>query len=85
MSDHRPLRYIFDNQKVSERVSARLQRWAITLRAYNYHVQYKSGEHMLAADTLSRLGKEPGSLVSTINLLELNALDEFSDNSSLLQ
>ena len=85
VSDHRPLKYIFDNQKVSERVSARLQRWAITLRAYNYQVQYKSGEHMFAADTLSRLGKETGSQVPSVNLLELNALDEFTDNSSLLQ
>ena len=40
ISDHRLLKYIFNANTVSERISARLQRWAITLRAYDYKLQF---------------------------------------------
>lgn len=55
LSDHKPLQYIFKTTGVPDRVSARLQRWVITLRAYNYTVEYSRGDLMYAADTLSRL------------------------------
>lgn len=35
--------------------SARNQRWALTLAAYDYHIQFKSGESNANADMLSRL------------------------------
>jgi len=36
ISDHAPLRYIFDNTKtMKDRTSARLQRWQIALRAHD--------------------------------------------------
>ena len=55
-TDHKPLRYIFNpsNQK-PEVVSARLARWAITLMAYDYDVQYTPGQDIGHADAMSRL------------------------------
>ena len=44
VSDHRPLQYIFAPGKVPDRVSVRLQRWAITLRAYDYKMKYAKGD-----------------------------------------
>jgi hypothetical protein len=35
--------------------SARLQRWALTLSAYNYKVRYKKGAEHSNADAFSRL------------------------------
>ena len=35
--------------------SARVQRWALTLSAYNYKVQYVPGQEHANADVLSRL------------------------------
>ena len=40
---------------VPQMASARLQRWALLLGAYNYHIQYKPGRENSAADALSRL------------------------------
>ena len=53
--DHRPLQFIFNNSSVSDRVSARLQRWAVTLRAYDYEIHHVRGDTMYSADTLSRI------------------------------
>ena len=85
VTDHRPLKFIFNNDtKISERISSRLQRWAITLKAYDYDIRHINGESMFMADTLSRLPVEGSSLVPTINLCELNSLDDFAMNKSLL-
>ena len=48
ISNHRPLQFIFapPPNKFNDRVSARLQRWAITLR--NYEIQYVSGKKCMA-------------------------------------
>ncbi len=35
--------------------SARIQRWALTLSAYDYHIEFKPGSLNLNADVLSRL------------------------------
>ncbi|PAA64507.1 hypothetical protein BOX15_Mlig000968g3 [Macrostomum lignano] len=85
ISDHRPLQYIFNPNKVSERVSARIQRWALLLRAYDYNVMYVKGETMYAADTLSRLPLQSDSADQKINLLEINALEGFGNPEQLLQ
>ena len=42
-SDHKPLRHIFDESKPKPSMaSVRLQRWALTLSAYDYTIEYKS-------------------------------------------
>ena len=35
--------------------SARIQKWALTLSAYNYNIQYRAGKQLANADLLSRL------------------------------
>ncbi|XP_043927692.1 uncharacterized protein K02A2.6-like, partial [Protopterus annectens] len=40
---------------VPQMVSPRIQRWAVTLRAYEYEIVYKPGTHHSNADALSRL------------------------------
>ena len=55
-SDHKPLQHIFDeNRPVPTMSSARIQRWALTLSAYNYTIEYKPGSQHANADLLSRL------------------------------
>ena len=55
-SDHKPLQYIFDESKpVPSMTSARVQRWALTLGAYSYHICHKAGKDHGNADGLSRL------------------------------
>lgn len=84
-SDHRPLQYIFDQKTVrSDRISARLQRWAITLRAYDYDVKYIKGEFMFTADTLSRFPSDATALSPEVNMLELNSLSDFPSGTTLL-
>ena len=55
-TDHKPLQYIFNpSNQIPKVVSARLARWAITLMAYDYDVQYTPGQDIGHADTMSRL------------------------------
>ena len=55
-SDHKPLQHIFDSQRpIPALASARLQRWALTLSAYDYTITYKPGKEHANADSLSRL------------------------------
>ena len=55
-SDHKPLKYIFAHDRpVPQLASARLQRWALILGAYNYRLQYRPGSQLSHADGLSRL------------------------------
>lgn len=55
VTDHRPLTFIFGpNSQLPERVSARLQRWAILLSGYNYTISYRKSADM-KSDALSRL------------------------------
>ena len=55
-TDHKPLSYLFDASKaIPQMASARIQRWAITLSAYNYSIEYKPGQCNSNADALSRL------------------------------
>ena len=43
-SDHKPLCHIFDKSKpIISMASAHLQRWALTLSAYDYTIEYKPG------------------------------------------
>ncbi|XP_043911581.1 uncharacterized protein K02A2.6-like [Protopterus annectens] len=55
-TDHKPLLSLFNEMKaVLQMVSPRIQRWAVTLRAYEYEIVYKPGKHHSNADALSRL------------------------------
>ena len=55
-SDHKPLEHIFSSTRPTPSLaSARIQRWALTLSAYNYQIQYKPGKDNSNADALSRL------------------------------
>ena len=58
-TDHKPLLSIFHPQKgIPEVAASRLQRWAITLSAYDYEVQYIPSTQHENADALSRLPLE---------------------------
>ena len=56
MSDHKPLKHLFsESQTTPTLASARLQRWSLTLGAYDYIIEYKPGHQHSNADMLSRL------------------------------
>ena len=50
-SDHKPLQYIFNN----ERCSPKVLRWKLQLQEYNFEVRYCKGVDNKVADCLSRL------------------------------
>ena len=55
-SDHKPLQHIFaEDRPIPTMASSHLQRWALTLNAYNYSIVYKPGSEHDNADLLSRL------------------------------
>ena len=56
ISDHKPLLHLFSESKMTPALaSARIQRWSLTLAAYNYTIQFKPGSQHSNADMLSRL------------------------------
>ena len=56
MSDHKPLQHLFSECRTTPALtSTRLQRWSLTLGAYNCTIQYKPGQEYSNADMLSRL------------------------------
>ena len=64
-TDHQPLKHIFNDERpVPVMASSRIQRWAMTLGAYQYSIGYKPGQHHENADALSRLPlpEAPGSV-----------------------
>ena len=74
-SDHKPLSYLFSELRgVPQMASARIQRWALILGAYQYTIRYKT---LCNADSLSRLplhvttheDKQPGDLIHLVNHL----------------
>ena len=56
MSDHKPLKHLLnENSTIPQMASSRIQRWALTLSAYQYSILYKPGDTHSNADGLSRL------------------------------
>uniref|UniRef100_A0A7I4YQZ4 RT_RNaseH domain-containing protein n=1 Tax=Haemonchus contortus TaxID=6289 RepID=A0A7I4YQZ4_HAECO len=56
LTDHKPLLAIFGSKKgIPVYTANRLQRWATTLLAYDFHIQYRSTDEFGQADALSRL------------------------------
>ena len=54
--DHKPLSSLFSEIKgIAVMASSRIQRWALTLAAYQYSILYKAGKSLNNADALSRL------------------------------
>ena len=44
-SDHKPLQHLFGRSRaIPPMASARIQRWALTLSAYDYEINYKPGK-----------------------------------------
>ncbi|XP_029551127.1 uncharacterized protein K02A2.6-like [Salmo trutta] len=55
-TDHKPLMSLFSESRcIPPMASARLQRWALTLSAYQYTIVYRAGKDNANADALSRL------------------------------
>ena len=55
-TDHKPLLGLLgENKPVPPLASARLQRWALTLSAYDYELNYRKGGENSPADAMSRL------------------------------
>lgn len=55
-SDHQPLSYLFNEHRgIPQMASSCVQRWALTLSAYDYSIRYKPGKSLGNADALSRL------------------------------
>ena len=82
-SDHQPLRRLFSESKgVPAMAASRIQRWALTLSAYEYSITYRPGKDHANADALSRL-----PLSQEINVPfpgDLLLLREHLDTTSLL-
>ena len=56
VTDHKPLISIFNPKAtVPSIATARMQRWAMFLSAYQYTIEYKYGKLHANADCLSRL------------------------------
>jgi len=77
LSDHKPLQYLFkESSPMPAMASARIQRWALTLAAYDYKIVYKPGSTHANADMLSRLPlphtpSEIGTLGETVLLMDM--------------
>ena len=55
-TDHKPLeRILEEKQEIPKMAANRLKRWAVTLSAFNYDLQYVQGKDNVVADSLSRL------------------------------
>ena len=51
MTDRKPLESLFNEKKATQPMAAaRIQRWALTLAAYNYSIEYKPGLEMFKMD-----------------------------------
>ena len=81
ITDHKPLTTILGSyHAIPTLAAARLQRWAITLSAYNYQIQFYSTKEHANADGLSRLplnsppGAEASRDAACYNLGQIQAL-----------
>ncbi len=89
MTDHRPLVTLFGEHKhFPMMAAARIQRWAIILSAYDYHICYRKAENHGNADGLSRVPLPETTDVGTeaisahINFFLTNHLQEAPLNAS---
>ncbi len=89
LSDHKPLEGLLNELKaIPAMASARIQWWALTLAAYDYHIQFKSGESNANADLFSRLPLPdspttvpvPGETVLLMEALDASVVEDFGKN-----
>ena len=89
VSDHKPLMSILDAHKgIHVMASARLQRWALMLAAYDYSIVYRPGPKLANADCLSRLPMSrsvPTPPVPGDTIMLLEKMEEFSVNVSQIR
>ena len=89
VSDHKPLMSILDTQKgIPVMASARLQRWALMLAAYDYTIIYRPGSKLANADCLSRLPMPqsvPTPPIPGDTIMLLEKMDEFPVNVSQIR
>ena len=89
VSDHKPLMSILDAQRgIPVMASARLQRWALMLAAYDYSIVYRPGSKLANADCLSRLPipqSVPTPPVPGDTIMLLEKMDEFPVNVSQIR
>ena len=72
ITDHKSLTAIFGPKKgIPALAAARLQRWAVLLSAYYYHISYKPSQLHSNADGLSRLPLPTNRSASTDNVCKL--------------
>lgn len=72
ITDHRPLVFLLaTDRELPTRVSARLQRWAIFLTAYDYDIEYRLTKNM-KSDVLSRLVAEEDEATMEIGNVDLS-------------
>lgn len=83
LSDHKPLQYLFSEDKaVPPLASARIQRWALTLSSYSYHIQYKAGKQQANVDALSRLPLKDATAVNEPDQEEAVLMMEVLENAT---
>ena len=89
VSDHKPLMSILDAQRgIPVMASARLQRWAFMLAAYDYSIFYRPGFKLANANCLSRLPMPqsvPSPTVPGDTIMLLEKMDEFPVNVSQIR
>ena len=79
ITDHKPLTTILGPKKgVPTLAAARLQRWAVTLSAYDYDIYYRKSEDHANCDCLSRLPVDRNEHEEEVNF---SFIDEIPINS----
>lgn len=82
-TDHKPLVSLLgENKGIQQMFSPRMQRWALTLSAYNYKIFHIPGTRNCTADALSRLPVK-GELVENDDPYELVNLMQYFDSTPL--
>lgn len=83
LTDHKPLQHLFsEHRAIPQMASSRIQRWALTISAYDYSISYRPGKEHSNADALSRLPlpsapatvPEPGDTVLLFECLRVSPL-----------
>ena len=81
LSDHKPLQYLFAvDRPIPQMVSPRVQRWALTLNAFDYTISFRAGKLQGNRDALSRLPLQhspeevptPGDMILLLEALDLS-------------
>lgn len=81
LTDHKPLLGLLgENKGIPVMAAARIQRWALTLEAYDYTLAYKEGSKHANADGLSRLPL-PDTLAETPQVGDVILLLEHMDST----